>query len=168
MAPRRPNRPELKPGQDYVLEMVVRTLKLGHPFTQGTADSNEVWLDVTVRSGERVIARSGEIDPSGKVDPWSYFLNAYVLDRNGQRIDRRNAQDIFVPLYDHQIPPGAARLARFGLKVPKGASEPITVEVKVCYRKFDQTYLQYVFGKDYRNDLPVTVMATDFVTLPVA
>src|SRR5207248_2840826 len=72
IAPLRPNLPELKPGQDYVLEMVVRTLKLGHDFTQGTADSNEVWLDVTVRSGERIIARSGQIEPDGKVDPWSY------------------------------------------------------------------------------------------------
>ena len=33
-----------------------------------------------MRSGERVIARSGHIDSSGNVDPWSYFLNAYVLD----------------------------------------------------------------------------------------
>jgi tetratricopeptide (TPR) repeat protein len=167
-APLRPVATELKAGQEYVLEMVIRTLTLGHHFTQGTSDSNEVWLDVTVRSGERLIARSGDIDEKGQVDPWSYFVNAYVLDRNGDRIDRRNAQDIFVPLYDHQIQPGGARLARFGLKVPDDVSEPITVDVKVQYRKFDQTYLQYVFGKDYRNDLPVTLIASDRVTLPIA
>jgi hypothetical protein len=28
-----------------------------------------------------------------------------MLDRDGQRIDRRNPQDIFVPLYNQQIPP---------------------------------------------------------------
>lgn len=168
LAPLRPETPELRPGENYVLEMVIRTLTLGHHFTQGTADSNEVWLDVTVRSGGRVMARSGEMGPDGVVDPWSYFINAYVLDRHGERIDRRNAQDIFLPLYDHQIPPGAARLARFGLNVPADAVEPITVEVKVQYRKFDQKYLQYVFGKDYRNDLPITTIATDQVTLPLA
>ncbi len=166
-APLRPKLPQLKPGQDYVFEVVVRTLKLGHRFTQGTADSNEVWLDVTVRSGDRIIARSGDIDGEGRVDPWSYFVNAYVLDRHGKRIDRRNAQDILVPLYDHQVPPGAARLARFGLKVPADASDPITVEVKVQYRKFDLTYLKYVFGQEYHNDLPVTLIASDRLTLPV-
>ncbi len=38
--------PLLEAGETYLLETVVRTLKLGHLFTQGTADSNEVWLDL--------------------------------------------------------------------------------------------------------------------------
>jgi len=50
-APLRPAVPELVPGRSYLLETVIRTLKMGHVFTQGTADSNEVWLDVTVTSG---------------------------------------------------------------------------------------------------------------------
>src|SRR5688572_30541083 len=41
-APLRPQIPTLKPGQTYLFEVVIRTMKLGHPFTQGTADSNEV------------------------------------------------------------------------------------------------------------------------------
>ena len=32
-----------------------------------------------------------------------------MLDRDGNRIDRRNPQDIFMPLYNHQIPPGAGQ-----------------------------------------------------------
>ena len=59
IAPLRPEVPTLKPGKKYLLETVIRTLKMGHLFTQGTADSNEVWLDVTVTSGDRVIGRSG-------------------------------------------------------------------------------------------------------------
>ena len=42
------------PGASYLLETVVRTLKVGHPFSQGTADSNEIWLEVTASSGGRV------------------------------------------------------------------------------------------------------------------
>ena len=37
--------PRLKPGNSYLVEVVVRTLNLGHPFQQGTADSNEGWVD---------------------------------------------------------------------------------------------------------------------------
>ena len=36
----------------------VRTLNMGHHFTQGTADSNEVWVDFQVWAGKRLIARS--------------------------------------------------------------------------------------------------------------
>ncbi len=109
IAPLRPEVPALEPGREYVLETVIRTLKLGHLLTQGTVDSNELWLDVTVTSGDRVIGRSGAIDSNNanEVDRWAHFVNVFLLDREGNRINRRNPQDIFVPLYNHQVPPGA-------------------------------------------------------------
>lgn len=183
-APLRPEVPVLRPGKDYVLETVIRTLKLGHPLTQGTADSNELWLDVTVTSGGRVIGRSGAIDPSraNEVDPWSHFVNVFMLDRDGNRINRRNPQDIFVPLYNHQIPPGAGWTVHYGLRLPEQISGPVTVEVKLQYRKFDTEYMQFVAekgtvkgepirrfqaGQPYVNELPVTTLAVDRVTFPV-
>ncbi|MGH7806240.1 MAG: multiheme c-type cytochrome, partial [Candidatus Binatia bacterium] len=120
IAPLRPEVPALEPGKSYLLETVIRTVKMGHEFTQGTSDSNEVWLDVTAATGGRVVGRSGGRNDDGAVDPWSHFVNAYVLDREGKRIDRRNPQDIFVPLYNHQIPPGAADTLHYRLEVPRG------------------------------------------------
>ena len=169
IAPIRPEVPALQPGGRYLLETVIRTLKLGHLFTQGTADSNEVWLDVTVTSGDRVIGRSGGMADDGEVDPWSHFVNAYVLDRNGNRIDRRNGQDIFVALYNHQIPPGAADVVHYVLEVPEDVRAPISVEVKLKYRKFDTTYMRYIEGDAFvTNDLPITILAVDRVTFPIA
>jgi len=182
-APLRPMVPTLEPGKRYLLEAVVRTLTMGHQFTQGTTDSNEIWLDVTVTSGGRVIGRSGAMDADGEVDPWSFFVNAFLLDRNGNRIDRRNPEDIFVKLYDHQIPPGAARTAHYLLRVPPNLKNPVTVTVKLQYRKFDQIYMDFVArrlrklgrpirgdrpGQPYRNDLPVTTLATDTITFLLA
>ncbi len=156
--------PALVPGRRYLLELVVRTLgALGHEYTQGTADSNETWIDVTVRCGDRVIGRSGGIAGDTSVDPWSKFFNVYMLDREGRRIDRRNPQDIFVPLYNHQVPPGAADLTRVAFELPSDASGPVTVEASVRYRKFDAAYMRYVFGPDRRDDLPVMTLATDRV-----
>ena len=66
IAPLRPHVPTLEPGKKYLIETVIRTVKLGHPFTQGTVDSNEVWLDVIVKSGDRVIGRSGAMDPRAR------------------------------------------------------------------------------------------------------
>ncbi len=168
VGPLRPELPELVPGESYLIETVVRTLKMGHTFTQGTSDSNETWLDVTVTSGERVLGRSGATADDGSVDPWSHFLNSYVLDREGQRIDRRNAQDIFVPLYDHQIPPGAADVIHYRLDLPPDVSGPVTITVALRYRKFDTTYVRHFQAEQFvKNDLPILTLATDSVTLPV-
>ncbi len=167
IAPLRPELPTLRPGRDYLIETVVRTLKLGHHLTQGTADSNELWLEVTATSGDRLIGQSGGRLSDGTIDPWSHFVNAFVLDREGRRIDRRNAQDIFVPLYDHQIPPGAADSVHYRLRVPPDAHEPLTVTVKLQFRKFDATYMRHVFGADYVNELPVVTLAADQLTFPV-
>ena len=181
-APIRPDVPTLKPGSSYLLETIIRTVKMGHLFTQGTVDSNEVWMDVTVTSGDRVIGRSGGIDERGAVDPWSNFVNVYMLDREGNRIERRNAQDIFTPLYNKQIPPGAAQVVHYGLRLPERLTAPVVVDVKLQYRKFDQTFMDFVArsrkpgdapirghepGEPYRNDLPIMTLASDRVTFPV-
>jgi len=165
--PLRPEIPTLKPGGKYLVEVVVRTLLIGHPLTQGTVDSNEIWVELLARSGGRVIGRSGGIGPDGAVDPYSHFINVYMLDRDGNRIDRRNPQDIFVPLYNKQIPPGAGQVVHFAFEVPAGEPGPITLEAKVNYRKFDRTYLDYIFGKGQGPQLSVVVMARDLVSLPV-
>ena len=169
-APLRPQMPTLQPGKRYLLDVVIRTMTLGHHFTQGTTDSNEIWLDVTVRDANGIIGRSGDIDQQNGVDPWSHFVNNFVLDRDGNRIDRRNAQDIFVALYNHQIPPGAAQTVHFAMTIPSEAVGPITVDVKLKYRKFDQTYMAIVSETLSDNDpqitdnLPITTIASDSIT----
>jgi tetratricopeptide (TPR) repeat protein len=160
---------ELEPGKSYTVEVVIRTLKLGHLLTQGTVDSNELWLDLEVQDGKgRDIARSGAIDENGDVDPASHFVNAFVLDRHGNRIDRRNAQDIFVPLYNNQIAPGSAKLARYEFTVPENAAGPLRLSGRLLYRKFDSTLMRFVKGPDYRNDLPVSVVGEGSVEVAVA
>ena len=168
IAPLRPAIPALTPGETYVFDVVMRTLRLGHLFTEGTADSNEVWLDVTVKSGGGVIGRSGARDSDGAVDPWSHFVNAYVLDRHGNRIDRRNAEDIFTKLYDHQIPPGAAATAHYRVRIPETAVAPVEVAVALRYRKFDTTYMRAFEGERFEtNDLPIITIAEDSLIFPV-
>ncbi len=181
-APIRPNLPALKRGEKYLLEAVVRTLKIGHHLTQGTVDSNEVWLEVTLTSGGQVIGKSGGLDAEREVDPYSHFINVFMLDKDGNRIDRRNPQDIFTPLYNHQVPPGAGQVAHYEFAVPGDIAAPITVEVKLQYRKFDKQFMDFVTrtakpgdnpikshqpGEKYLNDLPITTLASDSVTLPI-
>ena len=181
-APLRPTVPVLKRGETYLLEAVIRTLKLGHQLTQGTVDSNELWVEVTLTSAGKVIGKSGGLDADREVDPYSHFINVFMLDKDGNRIDRRNPQDIFTPLYNHQIPPGAGQVAHYEFAVPANITAPITAEIKLQYRKFDKQYMDFVakaakvgdqpiknhtLGQKYLNDLPITTMATDSVTFPI-
>ncbi len=169
LGPIRPEVPDLKPGAKYLVETVVRTLGLGHPFSQGTVDSNEIWVEMIAKdSSGGIIGRSGGISDEGEVDRYAHFINVYMLDRDGKRIDRRNPQDIFVPLYNKQIPPGAGQIVHFGLEVPADVKGPIRLEAKVNYRKFDRKYLDFIFGPGSGPKLPVVVMASDQVALTVA
>ena len=143
---------------------------LGHTFTEGTADSNQVWLAADAAIDGEPFGHSGAMDSAtGEIDPWSHFVNAYVLDRNGRRIDRRNAQDVFTTLYNNQIPPGAADVVHYRLSVPEDARGSLTLRFDLNYRKFDTLYLRYFLDDPQaKNDLPVTKIASDSISLPIA
>ena len=171
VAPLRPVVPTLERGKEYLIEVVIRTLRVGHKFTEGTIDSNEIWLALDVKSDQaEVVGRSGGLSPdTSSVDPWSHFVNAYVIDRDGNRIDRRNAEDIFVKLYDNQIGPGSADVVLYRLVVPEDAEiSEIEVEIALNYRKFDQNYFA-LFSEEpgLRNDLPIVTIAKDAMTFPI-
>lgn len=169
----RPQLPELKPGRTYLFETVVRTMNIGHPLSQGTVDSNEIWVDFQAECDGKVIGRNGATqnpDDTGPVDEWAHFINVLMLDKDGNRIDRRNPQNIFTPLYNHQIPPGAANVVHYQLTIPPDVKGPVTLTARVRYRKFDQKYMEYVHKPLNRPipKLPIVDMAKDTVTLPLA
>lgn len=170
-APLRPNLPVLQPGASYLVETIIRTLNMGHHFTQGTVDSNEVWVELIARGAKsgRVLGRNGGLsgDEEGVVDENAHFINVLMLDRHGNRIDRRNPQNIFTPLYNHQIPPGAGQVVHYRLDLPRALNEPVELSVRVRYRKFDYPYMEYVYGKGKVPKLPIVDLASDRVTLPV-
>ena len=87
--------------------------------------------------------------------------------RDSNRIDRRNAQDIFTPLYNNQMPPGTGQVVHYRFKVPEDAKGEIDVAVKLQYRKFDAKYMKYIYPDKEENDLPIVVMSSDTVTFPV-
>jgi hypothetical protein len=143
----RPTLPELVPGESYLLEVVVRNLGVGHEFSQGTVDSNEIWVQAEVFSQGKPLMQSGMLDEHGYLDAWAHTLNAVVLDRHGNRIDRRNAKDIFVPLFNHQVPPSSSQVVHYRLNVPKDQREPLEIKVAVRYRKFDRIFQDFFMDR---------------------
>ncbi len=61
------------------------------------------------------------------MEPGAHFYQSYQLDGDGNPIDKRNAWQARSVLYVRLIPPGAADVAHYRVKIPKDARGPITL-----------------------------------------
>ncbi len=165
------------PGDRITLDVVVRNEGVGHTFPGGTNDSNEGWLELTVfDDAGNVIAQSGAIDSAGHLDPMAHVYKAVILDRNGNQIQRRNAQDIHVTVFANVINPGTADLAHYTFVVPRTA-RPTTLRVRarLLWRKFDRPYTEFAYRTNPEGflafdgvpDLPISEIAAHEVTIKV-
>jgi tetratricopeptide (TPR) repeat protein len=141
--------PAIKPGSTVRVDVVVRTRAIGHFFPGGTVDAFDVWLELQGRDAAgKLVYWSGRVDDDGKgpVEPGAHFYRSYQLDGDGNPIDKRNAWQARSVLYVRLIPPGAADVAHYRVRIPADAVGPITLTAKLNYRKFAHTYTQFAYA----------------------
>ena len=142
-------RTTVKPGGSVRVDVVVRTRKIGHFFPGGTVDSFDIWLELEARDASgRIIYLSGAVEDNGHgpVEKGAHFYRSYALDGAGNMIDKRNAWQARSVLYVRLIPPGAADVAHYRVRVPKDAKGPISLRARLNYRKFAHSYTQYAYA----------------------
>jgi Flp pilus assembly protein TadD len=126
-------------GDDYLVDVVVRTRKVGHFFPGGTVDAFDVWLELqgTDEKGQ-VIFWSGKVEDDGKgpVEPGAHFYRSQQIDAHGNVINKRNAWSSRATVFVHLIPPGAADTVHFRMHIPETAGDIINLHAKLNYRKF--------------------------------
>ena len=138
-----------RPGETVRVDVVVRTRKIGHFFPGGTVDAFDIWLELQGRDRDgRIVYWSGAVEDEGRgpVEKGAHFYRSFLLDGNGNPINKRNAWQARSVLYVRLIPPGAADTAHFRIKIPDGAKGPVTLKAKLNYRKFAHYYTQYVYA----------------------
>jgi Flp pilus assembly protein TadD len=136
-------------GDDVLVDVVVRTRKVGHFFPGGTVDAFDVWLELQATDDKgQTIFWSGKADDDGKgpVDPSAHFYKSLQIDAHGNPINKRNAWATRAVVYVHLIPPGAADTVHFRMHIPESAGEHITLHSKLNYRKFQWFNTQFSFG----------------------
>jgi tetratricopeptide (TPR) repeat protein len=136
-------------GESVLVEVVVRTRKVGHFFPGGTVDGFDVWVEFeAVDDKGRVIRHSGAVadDGRGAVDPAAHLYRSLQLDEHGNPINKRNAWMTRSVAYVRLIPPGAADTVHFRLDVPGDAGDKIVLRAKVNYRKFAWWNTQWSFA----------------------
>jgi len=177
------------PGSTVRIDAVVRTRKIGHFFPAGTVDAFDVWLEFSARDSKgRALAFSGAVSDNGHgpVDRSAHFYRSYLLDGEGNPINKRNAWQARSVLYVHLIPPGAADSVHYLVNIPRDAEGSITFEAKLNYRKFTDAYTRFTFGtakpglsdisydsREYVADpakmpvLPIVTLATASANVPL-
>jgi Flp pilus assembly protein TadD len=137
----------LAPGSTVRIDAVVRTRKIGHFFPGGTVDGFDVWLEFIAKDSDgRSLAWSGRVEPGGPVDKGAHFYRSFLIDAEGNHINKRNAWQARSTFYVRLIPPGAADTVHYLLDVPKDAKGPITLEARLNYRKFTDYITKFSLG----------------------
>jgi Flp pilus assembly protein TadD len=172
------NQPALLAGETVTIDVVVRNQGVGHTFPGGTNDSNEAWIELTFESEDgEALAQSGLVDQDGFVDPAAHFFRVLIVDRHGQPIHMRNAQDIYAPIYANVIGPGTANVVHYRFKAPPNfAGKKVLIRARLLWRKFDQAYNSFAFHAnpegfkqfDKPPVLPITEICADRISLEVA
>ena len=70
----------------------------------------------------KTIFWSGKVEDDGRgpVEPGAHFYKSYQLDGEGNPINKRNAWQARSVLYVRLIPPGAADVAHYRVRIPPG------------------------------------------------
>jgi len=138
-----------RPGSTIRVDVVVRTRAIGHFFPGGTVDAFDVWLELEGKDAAgRTVFWSGRVEDGGKgpVEKGAHFYRSYLLDGEGNHVNKRNAWQARSLLYVRLIPPGAADVAHYPFRIPKDAKGPVTLTARLNYRKFSHYYTQYVYA----------------------
>jgi tetratricopeptide (TPR) repeat protein len=163
-------------AQDGKLELhtVVRNTGVGHTFPGGTTDSNEGWIEVTA-SGPGATYSAGTLDERGYVQENTRIFNAVFVDKDGNRINKRNAHQLVAPIYVAVIPPSASDLSRYAIPLDRlgDLSQGATVKVRLLWRKFNREYTEFAFNAnregfakfDEAPTLPITEIAAATLTI---
>jgi tetratricopeptide (TPR) repeat protein len=112
-------------------------------------DAFDTWLEFQAKDNNgRVLFWSGKVEDSGMgpVEPGAHFYRSFQLDGAGNPIDKRNAWQSRSLLYVRLIPPGAADVAHYLVKIPRNARGPIHMAARLNYRKFSRYFTQFAYA----------------------
>ncbi|MDH5400469.1 MAG: tetratricopeptide repeat protein, partial [Cyclobacteriaceae bacterium] len=168
----------LKAGERVTVDVVVRNKGVGHTFPGGTNDSNEGWLEFTIKNKEgKNLIISGYIGENNHLDEMAHVFKAVFVDKNSKPIHQRNAQDIYVNVFSNVIGPGTADIAHYSFIIPEDlAGQKLTMKARLLWRKFDQNYMEFAYKanpegfKQFKEvpKLPITEIAGDELNFTVS
>lgn len=178
--------PEIAPGQETDIAVLISNNKLGHEFPTGPLDIIQAWIEITVRDESgALVFQSGALDEREYIEPGSFLFKAEPVDRYGNLIDRHNLWEMVGVRYRRSLYPGFDDRATFSFQCPTlvtGDAIPLDehnefslpaqgegtlfVSARLLYRKMDQFLLDTLFPDEGLTP-PVTVVSEAAATIRV-
>jgi cytochrome c554/c'-like protein len=180
---------QVRPGEDVGVKLIITSNKVGHDFPTGPLDIIQSWVELTVTDDQgRVVFSSGAVNPKGFIQPGTFMFKAEPVDQYGNLIDRHNLWEMVGVRYRRSLFPGFSDTTEFSflcpatapvrakqypqevsyrLDVPKRGTRTLQVRARLCYRKFDQFLLNFLFGEKSGLTAPVTVMSSQTSVIEV-
>ena len=161
--------PALRRGDTVRVDVVVRTKKVGHFFPGGTVDAYDTWLELKGTDDKgQTIFWSGMVEDGGHgpVEKGAHFYRSLQIDAHGNPINKRNAWATRAVVYVRLIPPGAADTVHYRMFIPEDTGNKITLQARLCYRKFAWYGTQEAFAGQPDPAAPPDSVAPDYDDRP--
>jgi tetratricopeptide (TPR) repeat protein len=149
---------DIAPGDILTVSVVIQNKGIAHSFVPEQRDFYESWVEFEATDAAgRTLMHSGALQPGGALDPRAHSFTNRLVNKQGGLNDLHQVWDTRVVAYNNTIQSGRAQIVRYEFKLPADAIGPITITVKVNYRRFNQRFIDYGLGLHYQ--MPVVEMA---------
>ncbi|HZF54585.1 MAG TPA: multiheme c-type cytochrome [Polyangiaceae bacterium] len=128
----------ITPGERVVLDVVLRSLRVGHRFPGGVMDAQDTWVEVTVQDarGKRVAEAGTQHERSG-ADPSAHRLRSLVAGDDGMPLLERQTHLFRAAVFNHTLAPRDAAVVELAFDVPPGLKRealPLQVRARLRHR----------------------------------
>jgi tetratricopeptide (TPR) repeat protein len=149
----------VEPGDALTVSVVIQNKGIGHSLVPEQRDFYECWVEFEAKDATgRVLMHSGGLAPDGTLDPSAHSFTNRLISVDNKLNDLHQVWDTRIQAYNNTINSGRSQVVRYEFNVPKNITGPISMTAKVNYRRFNQKFIDFVFGKHY--DMPVVEMAS--------
>jgi tetratricopeptide (TPR) repeat protein len=154
----------LEAGQRVTVSVVIQNKGAAHSLVPEQRDMYEAYVDFVVKNAAgSVIAESGAIQPDHELDPAAHSFTNRLINKEGGINDLHQVWDNRVVAYNNSIQSGRSQLLRYAFTMPRSGG-PVTVTASVCYRRFDQHFLNFGMsmpqGQNYSQPMTTMVSAS--------
>jgi hypothetical protein len=136
-----------QPVNQVTVDVVVRNMGVGHTFPGGTNDSNEGWLEFTLKNEEgTALVMSGYIDENGHLDKMAHTFKAVIVDKNSNPINKTQCtgHSYICLCQRHRTGHGRHRPLYLLPSQGTGRKQP-DHRSPLLWRKFDRKYTEFAY-----------------------
>jgi hypothetical protein len=157
-------------GQKVDIDVTVTNNKSGHSFPTGPLDLIQAWIKLTVKdSYGNVVYSSGVLDKDNFIPAGSFIYRSQPVDQYGNDIDRHNLWELVGIKSSRSLYPGFSDQLKYNFIYKPGTisnthkNDTLYVNAELCYRKFNQFFLNLFFNEDGKTPItaPVTVLSRE-------